>query len=635
VHRGGTASLHQVAGQAFLQYDFRSDPESSKGSNTNFMLMNNDNFKPASARFSCRLLAAALAASLTLAVCAVLIAPGAALGASAPRCAAAPGGGLTLTNVASANGTVRVVGANGLIARARDLAHWRLERSGVVHNLRGITFTGDRWVAVGDVGTIVYRRGRRWVSVPGLPNTGLRGIAARPGLVAATGSGGVLLTSPNGITWSTADSGVTGLLWGGTRVGSRLVFSGQGSTVISSAGGVRWSPVTTRPAPTGNPLAPRPLLWQLAAAGHQLVAVGDFGAILTGTLAHGLTADRSPTNEILRGVVHGPGRWVAVGSGGTIVTSVDGRHWVRQRAPVSLDLRGVTWTGRQFVAVGDEGTVISSTDGRRWQVDQSAMPCALLGVAAGAGRLVAVGGAGHIRLAHRSGHWTSAPRVTRQDLYGVVRGPGRFVAVGARATVLTSPDGERWTARSAPATLNLHAVTWTGHGYLAGGDRGLLLASADGTHWQRRSFPGFHSIRAFATDGSSVVAAGAGTVADRRSAAGRWTLQSVGLGHFQTGVAYGDGRYVIVGHNGEVLVSTDGGASWQPSVSGVPQNLDAIVWTGSRFVATGDGVAIASTTGTLWRPLGAVPRHSIRALTIWGRSVVGVGDLDSHLRLPR
>jgi hypothetical protein len=582
-----------------------------------------------------RLLRASLAASLTLVVCAALIAPGVALATSAPRCVTAPGGGLTLANVASANGTVRVVGANGLIARARNLAHWQLEPSGVVHNLRGITFTGDRWVAVGDVGTIVYRSGRRWVSVPGLPNSGLRGVAARPGLVAATGSGGVLLTSPDGITWSTADSGFTGLLWGGTRVGSRLVFSGQESTVISSAGGVRWNPVATSPAPTGNPLAPRPLLWQLAAAGHQLVAVGDFGAILTGTLAHGLTADRSPTNEILRGVVHGPGRWVAVGSGGTIVSSVDGRHWVRQRAPVTLDLRGVTWTGRQFVAVGDEGTVISSADGRRWQVDQSAMPCALLGVAAGAGRLVAVGGAGHIGLARRSGRWRSVPPVTGQDLYAIARGPGRFVAVGARATVLTSADGERWTARAVPATLNLHAVTWTGHEYLAGGDRGLLLASADGTHWRHRPFPGFHSIRGFATDGRSVVVAGAGTVAVRSSARAPWTLETVGLGHFQTGVAYGGGSYVIVGHNGEVLVSTDGGASWQPAVSGVPQNLDAIVWTGSRFVATGDGVAIASATGMQWAPLGATPRHSIRALTIWGRSVVGVGDLDSHLRLPR
>jgi hypothetical protein len=556
--------------------------------------------------------------------------------ASRPACAAAPGGGLTLTNVASAHDTVRAVGANGLIARARsdDVRRWRREPTGVVHNLRGIAWTGTRWVAVGDVGSILYRRGTRWISVPGLPNTGLRGVAARPGLVAAAGSGGVLLTSPNGITWSMADSGVTGLLWGGTRVGSTLAFSGQESTVIASADGVHWSPVSVSPRPTGNATAPRPLLWQMAASGSHVVAVGDFGAIESGTLAQGLRAVPSPTGEILRGVVHGGRTWVAVGSGGTILVSGDGRRWSTVPAPVTLDLRGVTWTGRQFVAVGDESTVLSSPNGRRWRVDESAMPCALLGVAGGAGRVVAVGGAGRIQLRAANGRWRSVPRPTAQDLYAVTRGPGRFVAVGADATVLSSARGNRWVRRRVPAKLNLHAVSWTGHGYLAGGDRGELLWSRDGSRWRRQSFPGFHSIRGFATDGSSVVAAGAGTVATRPSTGGEWTLEPVGLGHFQTAVTYGDGRYVVVGHNGEVLESTDGASTWTPQASGVTQNLDAVIWTGKRFVATGEGVAIASADGSRWRPLHAPSSRSIRALTNWRGSVVGVGDLGARIHLP-
>jgi SARP family transcriptional regulator, regulator of embCAB operon len=36
-----------------------------------------------------------------------------------------------------------------------------------------------------------------------------------------------------------------------------------------------------------------------------------------------------------------------------------------------------------------------------------------------------------------------------------------------------------------------------------------------------------------------------------------------------------------------------------------------------------------------WRPIGTVPPHSIRALTVWDRSIVGVGDLDSHVMLSR
>ena len=318
------------------------------------------------------------AARATLAWLLLLLAPAASLASS---CLAAPGSGLTLANVAAANGVVRAVGSNGLIASARDLDSWRVERTPIVHNLRGVAWTGTRWVAVGDVGSVLYLQNGRWVSVPGLPNSGLRGIASRPGLVAAAGSNGVLLTSRDGIGWTVADSGTTGLLWGGTRVGSSLVFSGQNAALIASGDGISWGPISSSPLPTGNPLAPRPLLWQLAASGQQMVAVGDFGAILQGTAAGGLSGVNSPTDEILRGVTVGGGRWVAVGSGGTVLFSRDGRSWQRERSPSTVDLRGVTWTGRRFVAVGDQSTVISSADGLRWRIDQTAMPCALLGIA--------------------------------------------------------------------------------------------------------------------------------------------------------------------------------------------------------------------------------------------------------------
>ena len=43
---------------------------------------------------------------------------------------------------------------------------------------------------------------------------------------------------------------------------------------------------------------------------------------------------------------------------------------------------------------------------------------------------------------------------------------------------------------------------------------------------------------------------------------------------FQTSVAYGGGRFVIVGHNGEALVSTDAGQTWVAGKSDVEVNLD-------------------------------------------------------------
>lgn len=563
--------------------------------------------------------------------------------ASAASCSAAPGGGLTLANVATDGVRVRAVGSNGLVAAARRLDDWRVVATPVEHNLRGIAFNGQRWIAVGDLGTIIARDQGDWLQATGIPVSGLRGVAARSGLVAASGTNGVVVSSVDGLRWQIADSGTDRILWGGTAAGSELLLAGQESTVIHSADGVTWTGLPTFPAPTDSTVAPRPLLWQLASAsdgvgsdGSEIVAVGDFGAILHGTLAAGLTGVASPTDEILRGVAVADGRWVAVGSGGEVLFSDDGVDWRLGSAPTTVDLRGVAWTGSRWVAVGDQSTVISSGDGRRWRAEVTAMPCALLGVAWAKHRFVAVGGAGRVLLSSSSGRrWHRAARPTGADLYGATHGPGLVVAVGSAGTILSSRnEGKTWRERRAHTQLNLHAVYWTGDEYIAGGDIGRVISSPDGRDWQRVDFPGFHSVRSFASDGSTLIAAGAGTIARLGPGETNWELEPVGFARFQTGVAYGAGNFVAVGHNGEALVSTDAGLSWSAATSGVEVNLDAVIWTGERFLATGEGVAIASEDGLTWAPVALPTQRSVRALAARGPAVVGVGDGGTRIRVP-
>jgi hypothetical protein len=437
-------------------------------------------------------LAAVLAAAVWLAAPAL---------ATAARCAGAPGGGLTLTNVASDGERVRAVGSDGLVARSRNFRRWVVEPTGVEHALRGVVFTGERWVAIGDAGTILYRSGDAWPAIPGIPPVGLRGIAARDGLVAASGNNGTVVTSADGgVTWQQAQSGTDQILWGGTTVGGELWLSGRETTVIRSADGSAWSEVPTTPAPTDSTAAPRPFLWQLASDGERVVGVGDFGAILAGD-AGGLHAVESPSDEILRGIAHAGGRWVAVGSGGDVLFSRDGVEWRLVESPTTVDLRGVTWTGERWVAVGDQSTAISSQDGVGWETDATAMPCALLGLARRGGRFVAVGGGGRILRANRGNDWRRSDSPTGQDLYGIAQGDGKFVAVGANGTILRSKDRRRWTEMPSPVELNLHTVHWTGSEFLAGGDRGEVIRSRDGRRWRVGEFPGFHSVRAFATGG--------------------------------------------------------------------------------------------------------------------------------------
>jgi photosystem II stability/assembly factor-like uncharacterized protein len=572
--------------------------------------------------------AAARAAGLLVGVAVVGVAPRPAVAASS--CAIAPGGGLTLTNVAAHGGRVVAVGSNGLVTTSTDGGGWRVRRSGAQHDLRGIAWAGAGWVAIGDGGTIVRSldpSGGRWVRVPGIPSSSFRAIAARPGVVAVGGSNGVVLTSTDGgTTWHAAVSGTTSTLWGGTSSDGTLYLAGQNATMIASVDGLHWRRIRTAPRPTGNPASPRPFLWQIAIGGRRRVAVGDFGAILTSAAEGTLSAATSPTGEILRGAAYGHGRFVVVGSGGVVVSGPGSRAGWRSERPASMvDLRGVAWTGRRFVAVGDEGTVVDSADGRSWRLVTSAMPCALLGVARGAGRLVAVGGDGTILLSADARHWRPVPRITDQDLYAVAHGSGGFVAVGTGGVMIRSRDGREWSLNRRITRLNLHAVAWTGHEYLAGGDLGRVLSSRDGRRWTLVGFPGYHAVHAFAAHGDTIVVAGSGTVA-RSSGSARWRLQPIGFQHFWTGAAYGAGRFVVIGHNGTALVSTDAGATWTAATTSTAINLDAITWTGTEFVATGQGTAVASRTGTTWQTIPLGSRHSVRALASVGGHLVGVGD---------
>ena len=567
-----------------------------------------------------------------LLLAAALWLPAQALGAN--RCEGAPGGGLTLTNVAAHGGELIAIGSDGLVASARNPARWTVQGTPSRHDLRGVVWSGSRWVAVGDIGTVLRRGNGGWEAATGVPPVGLRAAVAGDGRVLAAGSAGTVVAStPSAGAWSRISSGTTNTLWGGTALGSTLLLGGEQTTVVASEEGGAFAPIPTYPRPTRSEPAPRPFLWQLADDEKRVVAVGDFGAILAGTPARGLHGVASPTDEILRGVAYANRRWVAVGSGGVTLFSKDGLHWRSGSDPSTVDLRGVAHTPAGWVAVGDQSTVIVSRDGRRWRVAVSAMPCSLLGVAAGADRLVAVGGAGKVLVAMNGCRWTAMTRPTREDLYAVAKGTPGFVAVGAGGTILTSADGREWTPRRSPTPLNLHTVFWTGSEFLAGGDRGIILASRQGRNWRQVPFSGFHSVRGFAAGEGTVVAAGAGTIARREGPS--WEFQSTGLQRFQTGVAYGGGRFVIVGHNGEALVSTDAGRTWTPGVSGVEVNLDAVVWTGSRFLAGGEGTLIASADGLTWEPVRPRTRRSLRAFAVFGARVVAVGDGGVIVRLAK
>jgi len=118
----------------------------------------------------------------------------------------------------------------------------------------------------------------------------LTAVAYGNGLFVAVG-GGVILTSPDGVSWR-AQALPNNSLNGATYGNGTFVVVGGYSGLWSSA-----------------------------------------GVILTSPDGVSWTARASGTGNYLFGVAYGNGLFVAVGPGGTILTSLDGVNWTRQTPP--------------------------------------------------------------------------------------------------------------------------------------------------------------------------------------------------------------------------------------------------------------------------------------------------------------
>ena len=142
-------------------------------------------------------------------------------------------------------------------------------------------------------------------------------------------------------------------------------------------------------------------------------------------------------------------------------------RWTNRTSARNAVIIGITGGAGKYVGVGTEdnfnGAVYSSTDGVTWQHEANPqVPRSnenyeqwqddLYGAAYGNGVFVAVGSYGVILRSEDSHTWTVERSGTQDSLLAVVRVGDQFAAVGDGGTLLTSPDGHVWTRRLAAQT---------------------------------------------------------------------------------------------------------------------------------------------------------------------------------------
>jgi hypothetical protein len=278
------------------------------------------------------------------------------------------------------------------------------------------------------------------------------GAIERFAAVAASGTGNRVMTSENGISW-TSRSSSSNSNWVDIASGNGIFVAISSSTnVMISSDGISWQNVTAFNS-----------IWQSICFGNGIfVAVSNSGSPQVMTSPDGLnwtsqTAENNPWN----GVAYGNGIFVAVAGAGTnrIMTSPDGITWTPRLAPQNNQWKSICFGNGQFVAISIDGTnrVMTSPDGINWTLRTQSQSNFWFDITYGNGLYVVVGisGTNRIMTSPDGITWTNRTAPTADQWYAIEYGNGIFVSVSQTGTnrVITSTDGITWTSREDAADL--------------------------------------------------------------------------------------------------------------------------------------------------------------------------------------
>ena len=466
--------------------------------------------------------------------------------------------------------------------------------------------------------------------------TPLSAVAQGNGRFLAVGWEHGVVTSPDGIHWTSQAFPVTGGLSGFSDIAfgnGRFAALDGGTNVWITTDGLSW---------TQRPVDPGP----------------DFSSFGPARIAYD------------------NGLFVAVGGSGLIFTSSDGDQWATQRVGQSVDFYDVTYGQGTFVAVGSSplpgDTVFTSSDGSNWTAQDSGNDLTLGAITYGNGLFVGIDGQQKSAGGPAGSLWvlTSSDGTTwtHQDLagfntcstwYSIAFLNGQFFACGSFTSpdcltnvgnLLTSDDGLNWRTQTvgersteliglALAGGQYVAVGWTYWASLGGSPAAALFSSSDGIDWSRRD-AGIQEVLGDVAYGSGqFVAVGSifttnGTILTSEDGI-QWTRRNSGTTNQLQRVAYGNGRFVVTGFNRRhspatpALLTSTNGVDWIPADPATTNLPMAVAYGNGVFavIAGGDTVS-TSVDGTTWHASNGPANgfNSCNALAAGKGVFVAVGD---------
>ena len=457
------------------------------------------------------------------------------------------------------NATV-VVGSNGTLLTSTDSFTWTARTSGTTATLREAAGGASQLVVVGDSGTIltaVQTSLGQWSQVNSGTTEHLRSVAFagyfannRPAAnFAAVGDNGTVLTSPDGLTWTKRDSGVSAHLISvviGTD-GRHVALARDGSILQSTNSGVAWKDA-------GVKLNDVPVALTLSGGAPSTIYVlGKRSQYLVGTSTTWQTKEypAPPAGNGIGQVAHGNGLFVGVGGNSTAV-SADGETWTNYYNPAGYT--AISYGAGRFIAVGG-GVAGLSLDGIHWQTQLLRAGFLFSKPAYGQGLFVTISGIGDAYTSTDGVSWTARPTGGTAPIESLAYGGGQFIGVGTRQ--ISSTNGIIWQSTGVGSGNTFHDITYANGLWVRVGEAsrgGLIQTSINGQTWTTRFNPGGNTqLYAVNWLDGLWVAVGAPLANDRGAGVytstngTNWVTSEAHLDGALQSIAAGNGAAILVG----------------------------------------------------------------------------------------
>lgn len=470
-----------------------------------------------------------------------------------------------------------------------------------------------------------------------------------------TDSGGVILSSDDGINWSSHFTGY----WGGIDD----IAYGNGIYITTTAGSgpayyssdlENWTEIPSNQLPSNNDnVYFHDGLFYFGGSQFK----NNEGEILTygiTTTADGITLNNVeiPGDNEIADIIFANGQFMSVGRSLEIMTSPDGVNWTVRPTGITLEGNGknllaVRYWNSLYVVSGIDGTILTSPDGITWTKRDFAednswffdswfdgityyfpgrsrklwtttdfiswtavqipgeLNDTISHIVNEEGITVVTGRQGMIFTSADQSTWTNQQKGFTASFTNVVYGAGTFVA-NTYDGIINSGDGVTWATNSPPGLNDSwNNLVFEDGKFVAMTSKGEWSLSPDGKIWsavtdELEPYPGINALR-YLNDKWFVV----GNEGFIRSSSSLvkladWDVHDLGITNDLFDISYGNGVYVAVGRGGVIYSSIDG-VNWGLRDGGTIQDLWQVEFGHGKFVLLGNlSTALTSTDGESW-----------------------------------